>query len=247
VFLHEAVGEEEAVKLAREIGNRADASAVTVSPEQGMDEFRQASGFGRVLDLFDENPLPWVLLVTPQTQGSVELGLVVEKLEAWLYTQKVVDLVQVDHKWLQRLSGLLGLGKAIVTVLSVMFSLAVFVVVANTIRLDVANRSEEIQVLSLVGAGDNFIRQPFLYSGFWYGLLGALLALALLSISEWYLQQPMEDLLDAYGNSLELKGLGFTGAAVVLLGGVILGLLGAWVSVQRYLRQLRVSGMLGRS
>ena len=246
VFLHKDISENEAAGLARMIDDRPDASAETVSPQQGMDEFRQASGFGPVLDLFDENPLPWVLLVTPQPQDTEELGMVVATLDAWLQTQDAVDIVQVDHKWLQRLAGLLELGEALVTVLSVMFSLAVFVVIANTIRLDVANRSEEIQVLSLVGAGDSFIRQPFLYSGFWYGLLGALFALVLLSISALYLQQPLDDLLDAYGSSPDFKGLGSAHAALVLLGGGVLGLLGAWVSVQRYLRQMRVSGMLGR-
>jgi cell division transport system permease protein len=158
-----------------------------------------------------------------------------------------VDIVQVDHKWLQRLAGLLELGEAFVTVLSVMFSLAVFVVVANTIRLDVANRSEEIEVLSVVGAGDNFIRQPFLYTGFWYGLLGALFALVLLSISVLYLQGPTEDLLDAYGNSFEIQGLSASRVALVLLAGGALGFLGALVSVQRYLRQLKVGGRLGRT
>ena len=246
VFLHKDISEKGAAGLARMIDDRPDASAETVSPQQGMDEFRQASGFGPVLDLFDENPLPWVLLVTPQPQDTEELGMVVATLDAWLQTQDAVDIVQVDHKWLQRLAGLLELGEALVTVLSVMFSLAVFVVIANTIRLDVANRSEEIQVLSLVGAGDSFIRQPFLYSGFWYGLLGALFALVLLSISALYLQQPLDDLLDAYGSSPDFKGLGSAHAALVLLGGGVLGLLGAWVSVQRYLRQMRVSGMLGR-
>jgi cell division transport system permease protein len=246
VFLHKDISEKGAAGLARMIDDRPDASAETLSPQQGMDEFRQASGFGPVLDLFDENPLPWVLLVTPQPQDTEELGVVVATLDAWLQTQDAVDIVQVDHKWLQRLAGLLELGEALVTVLSVMFSLAVFVVVANTIRLDVANRSEEIQVLSLVGAGDSFIRQPFLYSGFWYGLLGALFALVLLSISALYLQQPLDDLLDAYGSSPDFKGLGSAHAALVLLGGGVLGLLGAWVSVQRYLRQMRLSGMLGR-
>ena len=246
VFLHNDVGDKGAAELARMIDDRPDASVETVSPQQGMDEFRQASGFGQVLDLFDDNPLPWVLLVTPRPQDNEELGMIVVTLDDWLQTQDAVDVVQVDHKWLQRLSGLLDLGEAFVKVLSVMFSLAVFVVVANTIRLDVANRSEEIQVLSLVGAGNSFIRQPFLYSGFWYGLLGALFALVLLGISVLYLQQPLEDLLDAYGSSPDFKGLGFVHAALVLLGGGVLGLLGAWVSVQRYLRQLKVSGMLWR-
>jgi cell division transport system permease protein len=246
VFLHTDVGAKGVAELARMIEDRPDASVETVSPQQGMDEFRQASGFGPVLDLFDENPLPWVLLVTPKPQDTEKLGTTVVTLDAWLQTQDAVDIVQVDHKWLQRLSGLLDLGEAFVKVLSVMFSLAVFVVVANTIRLDVANRSEEIQVLSLVGAGDSFIRQPFLYSGFWYGFLGALFALVLLGISVLYLQQPLEGLLDAYGSNPDFKGLGFAHTALVLLGGGVLGLLGAWVSVQRYLRQLRVSGMLGR-
>jgi len=247
VFLHKDTSEKEAVELARMIDDRPDALAQTVSPQQGMDEFRQASGFSQVPDLFDENPLPWVLLVTPRPGEGEELAMVVGKLDAWLQKQAAVDIVQVDHKWLQRLAGLLELGEAFVTVLSVMFSLAVFVVVANTIRLDVAGRSEEIQVLSVVGAGENFIRQPFLYTGFWYGLLGALLALVLLSISVLYLQQPLEDLLDAYGNRIEVQGLSTLHAALVLLAGGVLGLFGAWVSVQRYLRQLRVSGHLGRT
>ncbi len=247
VFLHNDIGEKGAAELAGLIDNRPDASAETVSPQQGMDEFRRASGFGQVLDLFDENPLPWVVLVTPRVRDAEQLGMVVSKLDAWLQTRDAVDIVQVDHKWLQRLAGLLELGEAFVTVLSVMFSLAVFVVVANTIRLDVANRSEEIEVLSVVGAGDNFIRQPFLYTGFWYGLLGALFALVLLSISVLYLQGPTEDLLDAYGNSFEIQSLSASHVALVLLAGGALGFLGALVSVQRYLRQLKVGGRLGRT
>jgi cell division transport system permease protein len=246
VFLNFEISEQQAADLARMIDSRPDASAETFSPQQGMEEFRQVSGFGQVLDLFDENPLPWVLLVTPQPQDTEELGTVVARLEVWLKTQDGVDIVQVDHKWLQRLSGLLKLGEAFITVLSVMFALAVFVVVANTIRLDVANRLEEIEVLSVVGAGENFIRQPFLYTGFWYGLMGALLALVFLGISVFYLQHPLEVLLDSYGNRFEIQGLSGLDAVLVLLTGGTLGFLGAWVSVQRYLRQLRSSGQLGR-
>ena len=246
VFLHGEVTEAGASKFAGQVNGRSDARAVIVSPDQGMEEFRKASGFGQALDLFDENPLPWVLLVTPQIAAGEELGFRVTVLATWLEEQEAVDIVQVDHKWMQRLSGLLELGGAFITVLSVMFSLAVVVVVANTIRLDVGSRAEEIQVLSLVGAGDGFIRQPFLYTGFWYGLLGALLALVLLSVSIVYLQGPLEHLLHAYGNSFELKGLGGSQAVLVLLSGGLLGLGGAWVSVQRYLRQLRTGGLLGR-
>ncbi len=246
VFLKSTAVEEDANALATLIGQELAAGVETVSPEQGMQQFRDASGFGQALDVFDENPLPWVLLVIPEPSEDQELGALVLTLDEWLQQQPAVDLVQVDFKWLQRLAGMLELGDALVSVLALMFSLAVVVVVANTIRLDVANRAEEIQVLSLVGAGNGFIRQPFLYSGFWYGMLGGLLALVLFNLCLYYLRQPLDALLDAYGNSFAVQNLGATGIVLVLLGGGLLGFFGAWISVQRYLRQIRENGMIGR-
>lgn len=246
VFLHHETTEAAALELTQLVNEQSDASAVPVSPDQGMEEFRSASGFGQVLDLFENNPLPWALLVTPRAAADGELGSRVAALVAWLEQQPAVDMVQVDHKWMQRLSGMLELGNALVTVLSVMFSVAVLVVVANTIRLDVANRAEEIQVLSLIGANDSFIRQPFLFTGFWYGLLGALLALLLLGLAILYLDEPLEHLLQAYGTRFELEGLGGGQTVLVLLSGGLLGFGGAWVSVRRYLQHMKTGGLGAR-
>jgi cell division transport system permease protein len=247
VFLESGAGESEVASLSALIEEQHGATARSVSPDQGMEEFRDASGFGQALDMFGENPLPWVLQVTPEPEGEDQLEESVSRLAAWLETQDGVDLVQVDYKWLKRLAGLLALGNAFVTVLTLLFSLAVVVVVANTIRLDVANRSDEIDVLNLVGAGSGFIRQPFLYSGFWYGLLGAVLALVLLYGSMLYLRGPLDGLLDAYGNTFEIRYLGGRGVLLVMLAGGLLGFLGAWVSVRRYLRQFRVPAAASRS
>ena len=246
VFLKSDVGEGQALALQKTINDQPGARAEAVSPELGMEQFRDASGFGQALDMFEENPLPWVLVVTPEPTEGEKLEDVVLQIESWLQQHQEVDLVQVDFKWLQRLAGLLELGDALVSVLTVLFSLAAVVVVSNTIRMDVANRAEEIQVLSLVGAGNGFIRQPFLYSGFWYGLLGALLALLLLNICLYYISQPLERLLDAYGNSFAVLNLGMGGFLLVLLAGGLLGFIGAWISVQRYLNQIRAGGILGR-
>lgn len=240
VFLDPAVDAVGATAIADRIQSEHGARAEAISPDQGMAEFREASGFGGAAELFEENPLPWVLQVTPASAEGVSAEVAVATLGEWLPSLDGVDFVQVDYKWLQRLGRLLALGNAFVSVLAALFSLAVIVVIANTIRLDVASRAEEIQVLHLVGASDGFIRQPFLYSGFWYGLLGAVLALLLLSGCLYYLAGPLEDLLDAYGNSFRLRGLGISSALGVILAGGLLGLLGAWVSVHRYLRQFRL-------
>ncbi|MGI9320541.1 MAG: permease-like cell division protein FtsX [Thiogranum sp.] len=246
VFLQTDVGEEQALALLETINAEPGARAEAVSPEMGMEQFRDASGFGQALVMFDENPLPWVLIVTPEPLEGEKLEDVVRQIQNDLQERQEVDLVQVDFKWLQRLAGLLELGDAMVTVLTVLFSLAAVVVVSNTIRMDVASRAEEIQVLSLIGAGNGFIRQPFLYSGFWYGLLGALLALLLFNICLHFISLPLERLFDAYGNRFEVLNLGAGGLILVLLSGGLLGFVGAWISVQRYLNQINAGGILGR-
>lgn len=240
VFMRPDVGAEQARALADRIGREHAATVAAVSPQQGMEEFREASGFGEALTLFDENPLPWVLAVSPEPAPGQSIEAAVGTLSEWLRAQDGVELVQADFKWLQRLAGLLALGDAVVSVLGVLFSLAVVVVVANTIRLDVASRVEEIQVLQLVGASNAFIRQPFLYSGFWYGLLGALLALLLLGACLWYLSRPLGRLLDAYGNMFQISGPGALEVFWALFAGALLGLLGAWLAVQRHFRQFRL-------
>lgn len=217
---------------------RGGATIALISPDQGMAEFTTSSGFSQATVLFDENPLPWVAVLSPSPDSVSEVDVWVSDWQAWLAQRDDVDLVQIDHKWVQRLAGFLALGEATIAVLTVLFSLAVIVVVANTIRLDVANRAEEIEVMSMVGANSGFIRQPFLYSGFWYGLLGAALALILLYGALAYLQGPLARLLDAYGNQFRLVTLGPHRAALVLVLGGLLGLVGAWISVQRHLRRL---------
>jgi hypothetical protein len=129
VFLKSDVGASEVQSLVQRIENEKNASAESVSPEQGMEEFREASGFAVAPDLFEENPLPWVLLLTPRLAGGDNLETSVAGLADWLQGQDEVDLVQVDFKWMQRMAGMLELGDAFVSVLTVMFSLAVIFLV----------------------------------------------------------------------------------------------------------------------
>lgn len=246
IFLQPEADAEAAADLARSIEVRGPASVRVISPDEGMEEFTAASGFSGAAEVFDENPLPWVVVLTPGGESAADVDRWVSGWQSWLETRQGIDLVQVDHKWMQRLAGLLALGKALITVLAVVFSVSVIVVVANTIRLDVASRAEEIEVMSMVGASNSFIRQPFLYTGFWYGLLGAGFALLLLYGGMLYLSAPLERLLDAYGRQFSPQGLGADRVVLVLVLGGALGLAGAWVSVQRHLRVLRAAGESAR-
>ena len=239
VYLAEGATETDAQGLAAMLRDRYGARVEAVSPDEGLASFREASGFGEVLDLLDSNPLPWVLHVTPTEAAEGELEARVSELAAWIEAQAPVDAVQVDYRWLQRLEAFVGLAQSLVAVLTALLALAVLVIIANTIRLDVANRAGEIEVLHLVGAPDGFIRQPFLFAGFWYGLFGALLALLLLNAALLYLTAPAERLLGAYGNTLQLAGPGLFETAGLLAAGGLLGLAGSWAAVGRHLRRFR--------
>jgi cell division transport system permease protein len=248
VFFKPGTTQTEVRRVADELENRLQPEAVVIiSPEEGMVEFREASGFGDSLDMLEENPLPWVMQVSPQPGSTEQVEERVGALTAFLGSVNSVEVTQFDYKWLQRLGRMMELGQAAVFVLIFLFGLAVVVVVANTIRLDVASHAEEIEILALVGAGNAFVRQPFLYTGLWYGLMGSLLAVVLLGLTMLYLGRPLGLLLETYGTVFSLRGLGGSNTLWVLLAGGFLGWLGAWISVQRYLRRLRVGGRLGRS
>ena len=247
VFFKSGTTQKEVSRVAAELDERLNPEAVVIiSPAEGMADFRDASGFGESLDILEENPLPWVMQVSPQGGATEKVEANVGELIGYLQSVDSIEVTQFDYKWLQRLGRMMELGQAAVTVLMLLFGLAVVVVVANTIRLDVASHTEEIEILALVGAGNAFVRQPFLYTGLWYGLMGGLLAVLLLSLTMLYLGGPLGLLLETYGTVFSLRGLGFNNTLWVLLGGSLLGWLGAWVSVQRYLRRLKVGGRLGR-
>jgi cell division transport system permease protein len=247
VFFKSGTTQTEVMRVEDELEKRLQPEAVVIiSPVEGMAEFREASGFGDSLDMLEENPLPWVMQVSPQPGSTEQVEARVAALTSFLQSVDSVEVTQFDYKWLQRLGRMMELGRAAVYVLILLFGLAVVVVVANTIRLDVASHAEEIEILALVGAGNAFVRQPFLYTGLWYGLMGSLLAVVLLGLTMLYLGRPLGLLLETYGTVFNLRGLGGFNTLWVLLGGGFLGWLGALISVQRYLRLLKVGGRLGR-
>ena len=234
-------------QVAQDLENRMNPETVVIiSPTEGMEDFREASGFGESLDILEENPLPWVMQVSPQPGTTEQTEARVMELTTYLQTLDSVEVTQFDYKWLQRLGRMMELGRASAFVLIILFGIAVVVVVANTIRLDVASHAEEIEILALVGASNAFVRQPFLYTGLWYGLMGGLLAVALLGLTMLYLGRPLGLLLETYGTAFSVRGLGGANTLRVLLSGGFLGWLGAWISVRQYLRRLKVGGQLGR-
>ena len=108
-------------------------------------------------------------------------------------------------------------------------------VVGNTVRMDIQTRAEEIAVVQLMGASDGFVRRPFLYSGFWYGILGGVLAVLAVGIVEFVVHAPLLALLASYQNRFSLHGFDWRDAMMVVSASAVLGWLGAWIVSTRHL------------
>jgi cell division transport system permease protein len=116
--------------------------------------------------------------------------------------------------------------------------MAVIVIVGTTLRVAIHSRQEEIQVLKLIGAKDPFILRPFLYSGVWYGAIGAIFAIFLVNIFILSLGASVNQLAVAYQMHYPLTGLTIRQILLLVLFAIILGWVGARLSVKRQLASI---------
>ena len=207
-----------------------------ITAEQAWSEFQRHSGLGTVQNTLDENPLPAVLVVTPHIE--VDHPDKLEALRKKLSEEHLVDTVQLDLGWLRRLHEIMSLAQRIVLALAGLLALGVLLIIGNTIRLAIENRRAEIVVVKLVGGTDGFVRRPFLYTGWWYGIGGGLLAVLLLLLTGLLLSGPVQQLALLYGSEQSLSWLSFASSTFVISGAGFLGWLGAWLAVSRHLSSI---------
>lgn len=224
----------DAIAALREKLQRHPAVAATayVSPAEGLAQFKAQSGFGDVLELLDGNPLPPVILVT--ANASADPAALAAEMGGW----PEVDQARLDSQWLARVGAMAALGRRLALTLAAALALGVLLIVGNTIRLAIENRREEILVLKLVGGTDAFVRRPFLYLGFWYGLSGGVCAWLLVAAGRWWLQLPLDRLAALYQARWTIAPVG--AMALLALAGVAagLGIAGARLAASRQMRSI---------
>jgi cell division transport system permease protein len=240
VFLKDEVPARTAESLVKRITEWPEVSSVQlITPEQALEEFSTHSGFANALEALDKNPLPAVLIVVPDSVHSEPDAA--RALQERFSALPEVELAQLDLEWVQRLAAMIEIARRGVLVISTLLALAVLLVIGNTIRLEIQNRHQEIVVTKLIGATNPFVRRPFLYSGLWYGLLGALLAWLLVTAGFWLLAGPVATLAGLYQSEFVLRTLPLLSLAILIGGGSVLGLLGSWLAVGRHLDEIEPS------
>lgn len=236
IYLKRDVLEDEAAGLARLIGQRADVESVQlITASEALVEFKRQSGFGDALDQLSENPLPHTLVVRPSPANTSQSIVLLQEELANLPES---DLVQVDTEWVQRFHAILDIVRQAIVIGATLLGVAIVVIIGNTIRLDIQNRRDEIEVTKLIGASNAFVRRPFLWSGFWYGLLGGGLALGLVQTGLFLLEQPAARLAGLYQSGVSVLALSLEESLAILGIGVLLGLVGSWFAAARHMRRI---------
>jgi len=237
VYMKPAATLEQAKQAAERVRKRRDVESVTlIEADAALAEFRRGSGFGEALDALKSNPLPHALVVRPAEgfRDPAQVGTLSAELRAF----EGVDIVQLDTAWVSRFNAILDVVRRVVLLAVGLFALGVLVIVGNTIRLDIENRRDEIEVTKLVGGSDAFVRRPFLYNGVWYGLGGGLVAWLIVTVVIAVLGEPVQRIAGLYGSRFSLAGLGLQGSAILLFGGVALGWMGSFIAATRELRDI---------
>lgn len=237
LFLELNTTEQEAQALQESLQRSAKVAQILyISREEGLEEFRELSGFGDALSYLDENPLPHTLLVTPTQSYSTPQASA--ELVSELQEMRQVALAQLDLQWVRKLYSMMDIAQRAVSALSLLLGMAVLLIVGNTIRLAIQNKREEIQIIKLVGATDAFIRRPFLYSGLWYGVFAGLMSWALVNTSVFWLKEPVRNLAGLYDSQFQLSGLSMIEVMQLIGVATSLGLVGSWLSVGRHIRDI---------
>ncbi len=205
--------------------------------DRALQDLQQSTGLADVAAGLERNPLPDAFVIEPK---SIDPGQL-ENLRKDLMKLPKVDKVLLDTAWAERLNAMVHLGRDITLILAVLLGFALIVITSNTIRLQILSQREEIEISTLIGATDAFIRRPFLYHGVLQGLGGGLAAWFIVSLGLQLLNVGIADLAKLYATQFLLLPLGTGEILGLLLFSSLLGWIGAFLAVERHLRRIEPS------
>lgn len=182
----------------------------------------------------DDNPMHEAFYIETDSGDQIEtVAAAAKKIDGvWEVNyggQTTVDLVMA-------MMGIRRFGGIFVIALSL---LAIFLI-QNTIKLTIYARQDEITIMRNVGATNGFIRAPFVWEGIITGILGSIIPIGLTVYLYFLLYQTSHGVL--FTNMFKLAApvpFIYYVSGILLVLGILVGLIGSWLSVTRYLRWKR--------
>ena len=232
VYLADGAQEQDVLQLRAVMEGLEEVSEVQqLSSEQARALFLEQSEVDADLGSLPPEVFPASLEI------SLKPGTTVQRIDA-ISTRvaqfRGVSDVETYRGWFDRLDALMSAGRGVAGVLALLVALCVLAVIGNTIRLAVARRRREIEVMKLCGATDGFVRGPFVLEGTFQGLLSATIAVSILLIGFFALRGHLDGTLAAL-TGMRAAFLEPWMLVAIMVGGAAIGALGSAFSLRRYL------------
>jgi len=185
-----------------------------------------------ILENLKDNPLPnaFEVRMIATTQSRVKIETLAKQIEAL----PSIEHAEYGQVWMDRFIQVFNLFRLAGYALGGLFFMAAVLIVSNTIRLVIYSRSEEIEIMRLVGAEDRFISAPFYFEGFIQGMLGGILGLTALFITYLFICSNIEQGFASGLIHIRFLSPGWLGA--ILVCSMFVGWLGCFISLKQHLK-----------
>jgi len=206
-----------------------------ISQDQAWKEFQTALGTqAGILEGLPHDILPasFEISVKPEFRDAAKIA----GLAARIKTEKGIATVEYPQEWVDRLELIIAAVQWTKWILGgVLFGAALFIV-GSTVKLALFARRDEVEIMQLVGAGEEMIQAPFVLEGMIQGLVGALSAVCLLWVLFHFLRDELPRSAGYLGALDSVHFLDLNGIGAILAIGWTLGVLGSLISLRRFLR-----------
>lgn len=226
VMMKQEVSEEEALKYKDIIDNESFIKTTEfVSKEQGRREMADMLGED-FLDVFETSPIPVSIDVTLNAEyvSSDSLDVVRARISESSLVEDVVyqtSLVDALNANLSKIALVLAVFIGLMLFIS-------FVLINNTVRLNVFAQRFTIHTMKLVGATRSFIRAPFLVQSAFQGVFSAFIAIMVLVGLLFFMKNEFAQLFEIFRLELLLMVMG-----IVLVSGLVICLSSTWFVVNK--------------
>jgi cell division transport system permease protein len=234
VYLNGDTAATEVPNLQRMLGRLYGVSAARfISKDEALKNLKnQLSHQASLLDNLKQNPLPdaFEIRLTPKFQNWQK----VEKLALQIQNMPEIDDVEFGQAWLGRFTYIFDLFRLAGYALGALFFMAAVFFVANTIRLVLYSRREEVEIMRLVGAEDRFIKTPFYIEGVIQGALGGIVGLVACLVLFLVVSSNVKPALSA--GIFQVRFLPPKMILAMVMASMLVGWIGSFVSLKQFFR-----------
>ncbi len=204
---------------------------IYISKDEAFEEFKET---------YSDQPEIWETLPRDSLPASLRIKLLdpddTEEVASRMEGYPGVDDVRFGGEVIKRLLRVNALLRTIALVMSIVLMIAAAALIANTIRLAIYARREEIGIMKLVGATNWFIRIPFILEGIFAALVGALVSGAVVVGLNTLLFERISENFIFLGPVFEFSGAELGGVLILLVGvGCLVGIIGSTMALRRFL------------